>query len=188
MMKGNDLLRNERDSLFELTGIGASHAARALSAVLNREFVASAPRIRDGADYRTDGRWRTAVIFEAEGELTGLVAILFSAPSQGSFAALFLGEDDSSDRDGALASALREFGNIVASHTISAIADILGSRILLSVPLLIMEEAGHAFASLLEQRRTPHCIESELLDSAHLLQVRLLFIPDSKSGDIPDPT
>ncbi len=75
----------------------------------------------------------------------------------------------------------------VTSHTISAIADTLGSRILLSVPLLIMEEAGHAFASLLEQRRTPHCIESELSDPAHLLQVRLLFIPELKSGDASEP-
>jgi chemotaxis protein CheY-P-specific phosphatase CheC len=183
MMDSDDFLQNERDSLFELTGVGASHAARALSALLNREFVASAPRIRDGADYRRDERWRAAVIFEADGELTGLIAILLSAPSRNSFASLLLGEDDCSNCDTALGSALRELGNIVASHTISAIADTLGSRILLSVPLLVMDEAGYAFASLLDQRRTPHCIESELSGTDSILRARLLFVPDSKGSD-----
>jgi chemotaxis protein CheY-P-specific phosphatase CheC len=188
MMEMKDFSLSDRESLLELTGIGASHATRALSAILNREFVASAPRVRDGSDYRRDGRWRTAVIFEADGEVSGLVAILLTAPIRDSVANRLLAENDLSDRDTALASALRELGNIVASHTISAIADTLGSRILLSVPLLIMEDAGHAFASLLDQRGAPQCVESELSDSARILKARLLFIPLTKGEGDGTPT
>jgi chemotaxis protein CheY-P-specific phosphatase CheC len=187
MMEMKDRAQIEQESLLELTGVGASHAASALSAILSREFLASAPLLREGSDYRRDGRWRTAVIFEADGELSGLVAILLSAPIRESVANRLLTEKDRSDREGALASALREIGNIVASHTISTIADTLGSRILLSVPLLIMEEAGHAFSSLLDQRGATQCIESELSDSARILKVRLLFVPLSKNEDEATP-
>jgi chemotaxis protein CheY-P-specific phosphatase CheC len=183
MMEMEDRDQDEQQSLLELTGVGASHAARALSAILNRGFTASPPQLRDGSDYRHDGRWRTAVIFEADGELNGLVAILLSAPARESVASQILTEKDRMEPEGALASALREIGNIVASHTISAIADTLGSRILLSVPLLIMEEAGHALSSLLDQRGATQCIESELSDPARVLKVRLLFVPLSKNED-----
>lgn len=179
-MGKDDLVDDERLGLLELAGIGASQATQALSTILSREFVASAPRFRDGTEYRRDGRWRTAVIFESEGELNGLVVILLSAPSRDCIVNRLLTEEDREDREGALASALRELGNIVASHTISAIADILGSRILLSVPLLIMEDAGHALASLLDQRGALQCVESELSDAGKILQIRLLFVPLSK--------
>ncbi len=77
-------------------------------------------------------------------------------------------------------SALRELGNIVASHTMSAIADRLGGRILLSVPLLVMEDADTAFASVLRERGAEHCVECELTDSARDIHARLVFVPDTK--------
>ncbi len=78
-------------------------------------------------------------------------------------------------------SALRELGNIVASHTMSAIADRLGGRILLSVPLLVMEDADTAFTSMIRERGAERCVECELTDSARDIHVRLIFVPDPKS-------
>jgi len=70
-----------------------------------------------------------------QGRAEGFTPTLYVEPARGA---------DS----GAVESALRELGNIVASHTMSAIADRLGGRILLSVPLLVMEDADTAFASM----------------------------------------
>jgi hypothetical protein len=59
----------------------------------------------------------------------------------------------------------------------SAIADRLGGRILLSVPLLVMEDADAAFASMFRERGAEHCVECELTDSEREIQARLVFVP-----------
>jgi hypothetical protein len=74
-----------------------------------------------------------------------------------------------------------ELGNIVASQTMSAIADRLGGRILLSVPLLVMEDADTAFASMIRDRGADRFVECELTDSVREIRVRLVFVPDTKA-------
>ena len=68
-----------------------------------------------------------------------------------------------------------------AQHERAAIADKLGGRILLSVPLLVMEEADTAFASMIRERGAERCVECELTDSSREIQVRLVFAPGPKS-------
>jgi chemotaxis protein CheY-P-specific phosphatase CheC len=170
----------ERERLYELTSIGASHASMAFTLLLHRAIAPSAPKFRGVEEYSADESWSTGVIFQADGELTGLVAILLPVDSRDAIAERLIHGDDPADCHQAVESALRELGNIVASQTMSAIADRLGGRILLSVPLLVLEDADTAFASMLRERGTEHCVECELTDADREIQVRLVFAPGPK--------
>ena len=171
---------DEREQLYELTSIGASHASMAFTLLLHRAIAPSVPQFVELDEYSADDTWKTGVIFQADGELTGLVAILLPAHSCDIVSERLVHDEDSEDHDHVIESALRELGNIVASHTMSAIADRLGGRILLSVPLLVMEDADTAFASMFRERGAERCVECELTDSARDIHVRLVFVPGSK--------
>ena len=176
-----DFSDEQRESLYELTSIGASHASMAFSMLLDRAIAPSAPVFREADEYSADDSWSTAVIFQADGELSGLVAILLPSDSRDVVAERLVRFEEVGDPHQTVESALRELGNIVASHTMSAIADRLGGRILLSVPLLVMEEADEAFASMIRESGAERCVECELIDSAREIQVRLVFAPAPKS-------
>ena len=171
----------ERERLYELTSIGASHASMAFTLLLHRAIASSAPVFREADEYCVDNSWSTGVIFQADGELNGLVAILLPAASHDTIAERLICGDNPVNCHQAVESALRELGNIVASQTMSAIADRLGGRILLSVPLLVLEDADTAFALMLRERGAERCVECELTDSSREIQVRLVFAPGSKS-------
>ena len=171
----------ERERLYELTSIGASHASMAFTLLLHRAIASSAPVFHEIDEYRADDTWCTGVIFQADGDLTGLVAILLPFTSCNMVAERLIHGEDSNDRHVPVESALRELGNIVASQTMSAIADRLGGRILFSVPLLVMEDADTAFASMIRDRGADRFVECELTDTAREIRVRLVFVPDTKA-------
>ena len=175
-----DFSDEERERLYELTSIGASHASMAFTMLLDRAIAPSAPRFLKADEYCADDSWSTGVIFQADGELTGLVAILLSVASCDMVAERLIRGEHSDDPGEAIESALRELGNIVASHTMSAIADRIGGRILLSVPVLVMKDADSAFVSMFRERGAERCVECELTDSARDIRVRLVFVPESK--------
>ena len=82
--------------------------------------------------------------------------------------------------DGHRQSALREFGNILASHVVSPMADALGVAILPSIPVLAMEGAPQALASLLSLRGSDAPvlrIETEISDRERSLHGLLVFVP-----------
>ena len=180
MSDETDFSEEERENLYELTSIGASHAAMAFTLLLHRAIAPTAPVFREINDYCADDSWSTGVIFQADGELSGLVAILLPVASREMVAERLIHEEDPDDPQISVESALRELGNIVASHTMSAIADRLGGRILLSVPLLVMEDADTAFASMFRERGAERCVECELIDSEREIHVRLVFVPGPK--------
>ena len=171
----------EREQLYELTSIGASHASMAFTLLLHRAVASSVPQFVELDEYSPDDTWKTGVIFQADGDLTGLVGILLPAHSCDIVSERLVHDEDSENHDHVIESALRELGNIVASHTMSAIADRLGGRILLSVPVLVMEDADSAFASMLHDRGAEHCVECDLTDAESEIHVRLIFAPESKS-------
>jgi len=180
MSDAMDFTDDERERLYELTSIGASHAAMAFTLLLHRAVAPSAPAFIETDDYSADDSWNTGVIFQADGELRGLVAILLPEATCEIVAGRLIQDDDPSEFNRTVDSALREVGNIVASHTMSAIADLIGGRILLSVPLLVTEEADTAFASMLRERGVEFCVECELTDSVRDIHVRLVVVPEAK--------
>jgi chemotaxis protein CheY-P-specific phosphatase CheC len=76
-------------------------------------------------------------------------------------------------------SALCELANIVASQTVSAIADALGAAVTLSVPQLVHERAGAAFVAARGAAPGGVVFASELASSQAELRVLLVLAPDA---------
>jgi len=164
-----------------LTSVGAQCGSLALGSVLGGAAASGEPRVRDPADVEGTERWATGIVFETEGDLTGLVAIVLRAADRDLAVSRMVGEADPGDH--VVASALRELGNIIASHTVSAMADSLEATILPSVPTLVMDDAGEVLLSLITQRGAELRIEADLLDPDGDLHALLVFAPDPIEKD-----
>ena len=176
------------DRLCELASIGAGHAAGALATLVGRAIEMCVPEARvlepGSADaplataFGGDAREWSGVIFEVEGGLGGALGVLFPAASRDRLLAKLLGENASIPAQAE--SALREVGNILASHALSAIGDVLGANVLPSLPRLAMQGAPHELAQLIAAQagaRAALRIEVELCDRARGLRGLLVYAP-----------
>ena len=164
----------------KLAWIGARRAAAAFASLLRREMHAGEPRPRVAAGAGARGDAETAVIFEMQDTVQGLIALLLPHDVCESVFSTLCPETDVSSPAGE--SALREVGNIVASQAVSAVADHLGGRITLSVPILVREGGGLIFDELLAERREGRAglvTEIELCESGERRGL-LLFAPDAQ--------
>lgn len=76
-------------------------------------------------------------------------------------------------------------GTIVASQTMSAVAPMLGARILLSVPKLVSRDADGALARWVAERRRRGAVlrlESALVDCDEAFEALLVFILDPRTA------
>lgn len=181
---------SELDRLRELTNIGAGHAATAFAQLVGRPCRMRVPTVRmlraeaAGSAFvalaRDDDRGRLCgVFFEVEGGLGGVIALLFPEESRDLLLRELAGVTASGE---AAASALREVGNILISHAVSAMADTLGARVLPSIPVLAMEDAASALASLVALRGVGEAslrVETEISDAEGEYRGLLVFVPDA---------
>jgi chemotaxis protein CheY-P-specific phosphatase CheC len=165
----------------ELTSVSAGHAATAFSQLTGRTIGMRSPQvIRDPkwpASVADD--WSSGVLFEFEGCLEAVVAILFRAPVRDEVVRQVLGEPTAEPtREGAEA-VIMELGNILVSRVASAIADTVGERLLPSIPVLAYEDAAEQLQALCEQRnvRPSVRIECEFTDREGELGGLLVLIP-----------
>ena len=177
--------RDELDRLCELANVGAGHAAGALAQLLGCPIRMSVPRVQRGeagavaaSDALRQGT--SGIFFEVEGGIGGVFAVLFPPRERDALLAELLGvaqpESEQSE------SALREVGNILASHALSAVADLIGARVLPSLPTLALEAAGSVLASF-QARFDEPAIESQLVDPRGHLRGLLVWIPASPATD-----
>jgi chemotaxis protein CheC len=185
---------SELDRVRELTSIGAGHAAGAFARVVGRPCRMRVPTVRIlraeamGSSFvasaRDDERRSmSGVFFDVEGGLGGVLALLFPADSREHVVRALLRPR------GALApeaeeSALRELGNMLVSHAVSAMADTLGTRVLPSIPVLAMEDAISALASLVALRCAGDPalrVETEISDAEGRYRGLLVYVPDPAS-------
>jgi chemotaxis protein CheC len=190
---GEQIREVDVDRVRELTSIGAGHAATAFARLVGRTCQMRVPTVRllraesaatpFVASARSDERrGMTGIFFEIEGGLGGIVAILFSPSSRDQLVAHLTGEPPMQASSASAESALREFGNILASHVVSPMADALGVAILPSIPVLAMEDALEVLGSLIGLRqggRPALRIETEISDHRSDFQSFLAFVPDS---------
>ncbi len=177
-------LRAEIERLCELASIGASLAGAAIGKLLGASVENRAPRVCEPMGPTPGERWCTSIVFEAEGDLSGLVAIVMPRRDRELVVERMVG---SMKDDGTLMeSALREFGNIIASQTVSAMADCLDATILLSVPTLVTEDAGAVLRSLISQRGAKVRVEIDIRNRAEAVDTLLVFVPDPPKPDPPD--
>ena len=175
------LPQSEIDRLCELASVGASLASAALGRLMGVNIQSRAPRVCGPADSTVTERWCTGILFEAGGDLTGLVAIVLPELDRNLVVEQMLGE--LATRGSPAESALRELGNIVASQTVSAIADSLDATIMLSVPTLVMQDADVVLLSLITQRGAWIRIETDLYQPDGSLSAQLVFAPDWPKSD-----
>ncbi len=175
------LSQAEIDRLCTLASVGADLASRAFGQLLGGTVAHRVPRVCGPADPADPDRWYTGIVFEAAGDLTGLVAIVMPEPDRDRAVEVMVGKAD--PHDWTVESALREFGNIIASQTVSAIADSLGATIMLSVPTLVMQGADVALLSLITRRGSWIRIEIDLYRPQGALSTQLVFAPDWHKPD-----
>lgn len=169
------------DRLLELISIGAGHAAGAFADVVGRTFWMRVPQVRklDSPSTSVPRRRRaTAVLFEVDGALQGVVALVLPADAAAALVRRLVGPEESVSRELG-ESAIRELGNIVVSHVCSAIADTTGARLVPSLPVLVQGDGEAALLEHAARRGAARLlVETEIADEEGELHGRLVFIPD----------
>jgi chemotaxis protein CheC len=172
----------DAESLRGLVDAGASSAAAALAELVGRSVLHRTAVESESAAEPAAGQSRIGVFFEVEGRLRGMVALLLTPAAWDTIVRRLLGGGAGSDHGSQTsASALCEVGNIVASHTMSAVADALGACILLSVPKLVSEDSDAALARWVVERRRQGAVlrlESALVDGEEAFEALLVFVLD----------
>lgn len=191
----HDIHPADVDRVRELTSIGAGHAANAFATMLGRTCRMRVPTVRLLSAERMDApfvansldderRGMVGVFFEVEGGLGGVVALLISTATRDRLLEHLIGGPPAHVPEQTAESALREVGNILVSHVVSAMADTLGVALLPSIPLLVLEDAPSAFASLValrEAERPALRVETEISDRLGEVRALLVFVPDRTS-------
>lgn len=190
MKELRDISEADIDRVRELTSIGAGHAANALAMLVGRPCEMNVPRVRVLPAERLDQPLvdvigevaddQIGVFFEVEGGPGGVLALLFPEASCDRILQSLTGKTRAELGDELAQSALREVGNILASHVSNALGDTLGTAVLPSIPVLAMEGAPQALASLLSMRGSDGPalrIETEISDRERSLHGLLVFVP-----------
>jgi chemotaxis protein CheC len=183
-------LRIELDRLCELANVGAGHAAGALARLLGCTVWMDPPRVRVSSRRGREeasaalGLATAGVFFEVQGGMGGTFGVLFPRRAREALLEALVGDPDPHSEEAE--SALREVGNILASHALSAVADLIGDRVLPSLPVLAEEAAG-AVLTTLQERGEPVRIESRLVDGSGGLRSLLVWIPAALPREAPPP-
>ena len=191
---------SEIDRLSELANIGAGHAAGAFARLTGRAITMQVPRVRlsglpidlgpgevcwseTSQPVADDHDWNSGVIFEFDGCLNAVVAILFQDEMCDAVVRKLIGKSDGPLPPEAVESALMEVGNVLASHVASAIADTLGARLLPSIPMLALDSAFEQLKGLAEARDGSGelWIECELVDCDGNLGGLVVLVPDRET-------
>ena len=160
-----------------LASLGAQRAAQALATLAGSQ-VGVGPLRAEAALKAPPGE--TGILFEVGGRLTGRLGLFLDALTRRSLVRLLLDEEEPEAPAEMVVSALCELGNIVASQTVSAIADALGAGITLSVPELVLERAGAAFVAAGSARGAGALVfATELAAPGAELCVLLVLAPDA---------
>lgn len=184
MSEAGPLAEADIDRVRELVSIGAGHAATALAGLMGRTCEMRVPTVRlaGGAAPAIESDL-TGVLFELEGGTGGVLALLFPGATCERLLEHLLGPGHGAGhKDSAAQSALREVGNILASHAANAVGEMLGTPVLPSIPMLALEDAPAALENLLALRHGAEPalrIEAEICDRAHELRGILVLVPDT---------
>lgn len=183
----------EIDRLSELANIGAGHAASAFSQMTGHSISMQVPRVSltdepIGSRQPLPGgcaeddleEWSAGVLFEFDGCVNAIVAILFRRSMCNAVVRKLVGQSEGFPPPETVESVLMEVGNILASHVASAIADTLDARLLPSIPSLALEGAGEQLEALVAARENAGAlrIECELSDREGELGGLVVMIPD----------
>ena len=165
------------DRWSEFANIGAGHAAGALGSMVGQAIRMRVPQVvhRGGREAPLPFDPSVAVFFGVQGSLGGHFTVLLSKPATGPFLEALLGAPVSL-REESAQSALAEIGNVMASHALSAVADLEDTLVLPTPPDIELESPGPVFARRFGTH-TPR-IENLLVDDEDAILGALVWVPE----------
>ncbi len=184
------------DALREVANIGAGHAATALSQMTSRRIGVNVPEIRivrleDVPELVGDAESPVAaVLMQTLGDAPGRTVQIFPATSASRIAGILLNRDqvDFPKGFGELEqSVLKEVANILVGAYLSALSDFLGMVLIMSVPVLAIDQAGAILSSTYlnfgEEADYVLCIDTQLTvaEQSDPLRAHFLLVPDMVS-------
>ena len=191
----NTIGAEETARLRALTRDGADRAVAALADLTGRPCKLRGPTTRMLPAERLDAPFVTAirdeeepgiagVFFDIEGGLEGVLAILLPEETVGVLLEQLVGMGPKAASAEIAESALREVGNILASHFVSALGDALNLSVLPSVPVFVPGDAPSELGTLLGSRadgRPVMRIECEVGDATSEVRGLIVFVPDTRA-------
>ncbi|MCI9045694.1 MAG: chemotaxis protein CheC [Hungatella sp.] len=193
LKKYEDMNLQELDVMKEISSIGTSHAATALSKLLQREIRISIPEINILGYEETVDRLGyieelvTATLVRMSNEIDGLMLFVFKMDLANAVLGKLIGMEYQSfeELDELAYSALEEVGNIIICSYVNAFTQLVGVQIDLSVPsstvnmlggvlTVPMAEYGYVTDKLMY-------INAEFIVDGEKLSDGLLMLPDIES-------
>jgi chemotaxis protein CheC len=193
LKKYEDMNLQELDVMKEISSIGTSHAATALSKLLQREIRISIPEINILGYEETVDRLGyieelvTATLVRMSNEIDGLMLFVFKMDLANAVLGKLIGTEYQSfeELDELAYSALEEVGNIIICSYVNAFTQLVGVQIDLSVPsstvnmlggvlTVPMAEYGYVTDKLMY-------INAEFIVDGEKLSDGLLMLPDIES-------
>lgn len=174
----------------ELKEASAVGASTAFAQFVGVTLLADKPVVRDAGDALEPDTWKTGVFFEIHGEFVGHIAILLGQPARDAVTALLESTMEGSPSDEARDSIVLELGNVVASQVVSAIADRMQGRIVLSIPHMVKSGAERELEWRARHSTLPGAsarstrVETEFADSSGRLRALVVLVPDLPDSDL----
>ncbi len=181
----------QADRLAEIANICAGNAASVLATLLDATLLIEPPVVHRLAPGRPLNSLFAredcvaAVFAEIDGALPAQAALLLSATAVDEVLARVAGKRADETSEVSTLSVLAEVGNIAVSSAANALAEIVGERVLPSVP-----RAGHARQGVLAMpelesvvARSRSVFEVEMVERAGPLRLRFVLVPSAAPID-----
>lgn len=188
--------QSQLDFFRELENIGASHAATALSVMMDREITVHVPRAQlcqyneITTIMRGPENVVTGLLVGISDDINGFILLVLDWADAYMLTKTMLGEpadkpDDNADFSDMQVSALKEVANILIGSYITAISTLTGLRIDASVPELVVDMAG-AVMNLLAAAYGEYgdhvlFLETKFSDKVQSIYGHFFLIPDIDS-------
>ena len=183
----------EIDILKETINIGSSHAATAISQMINKKIELSVPKIRFSSleelnsnliDFSESTEKATGVYLELTDEFSGSIVYIFSEKSALALADILMGRKVGTSKEmGEIEnSAIMEVANIVVSAY--ALGNFVEARVLLTPPKLKHDLPGSVIEEIrkkVEGLSTAMIFDTKMKEQGNLFQSYFIFLPHPHS-------
>ncbi|OGF50993.1 MAG: hypothetical protein A2231_06465 [Candidatus Firestonebacteria bacterium RIFOXYA2_FULL_40_8] len=186
----------QRDSLKEIASIGVSHAATALSKMINKKVLIDVPQVNIlpiddlPKEIEASEELMVGIYFRVIGKVSGKVLLTFKKES-----ALLLTDVLLKRKAGETKilaemeqSALKELGAISTAVCLNAIADLLSMTLLPSIPHFTYDRANSIVKSLFDEVNGDYkylmVVDSVFKESSNQILGKFLLFPDQEAFDV----
>ena len=185
-----ELTALQRDSLREIVSIGVSHAATALSKMINRKVLIDVPNvnilsINKLSDVLAPSKELiVGIYFKVIGKASGKALLSFKKESALILADVLMKKPVGHTKilSEMEQSALKELGAISTSVCLNALADLLNMTLLPSIPHFMFDYAQSIVKSLFDEVKSDSeylvVVDSEFKESNNTILGRFLIFPD----------